>query len=85
MGYTVASNECIIILCALCHMIHFIKPVSRQYFEGKSRLFLNLQGDTQDGGANSEISEFFGRIIPNAILPFPRMQNAIKAQRDNGQ
>ena len=28
-------------------------------------------GDTQGHGDNSEISEFFGRKIPNAILPFP--------------
>ena len=32
---------------------------------------LNLQGDTQDHSGNSDISEFFGRKIFNAILPFP--------------
>ena len=34
-------------------------------------MILNLQGDTQGHGDNSEISEPFGRKIPNAILPFP--------------
>ena len=33
-------------------------------------MILNLQGDTQGHGGNSEISGFFGRKIPNAILPF---------------
>ena len=28
-------------------------------------------GDTQGHGDNSKISEFFGRKIPNSILPFP--------------
>ena len=28
-------------------------------------------GDTQGHSSNSEISEFFGRKISNAILPFP--------------
>ena len=28
-------------------------------------------GDTQGHGDNSKISEFFGRKIPNPILPFP--------------
>ena len=32
--------------------------------------YLNLQGDTQGHVGNSEISEFFGRKISNAILPF---------------
>ena len=31
---------------------------------------MNLQGDTQGHGGNSEISEFLGRKIPNAVLPF---------------
>ena len=31
---------------------------------------MNLQGDTQGRDGNSEISEFLGRKIPNAILPF---------------
>ena len=31
---------------------------------------MNLQGDTQGHGGNSEISEFLGRKIPDAILPF---------------
>ena len=34
-------------------------------------MILNLQGDTQDHSGNSEISEFFGRKISNAIFPFP--------------
>ena len=31
---------------------------------------MNVQGDTQGHGGSSEISEFLGRKIPNAILPF---------------
>ena len=34
------------------------------------RELMNLQGDTQGHGGNSEILGFFGRKIPNAILPF---------------
>ena len=31
---------------------------------------MNLQGETQGHGGNSEILEFLGRKIPNAIWPF---------------
>ena len=36
---------------------------------------MNLQGDTQGHAGNSEISEFLGRKISNAILPFPCIFN----------
>ena len=52
-------------------MIYFVKSIWHQYFEGNSWWYLNLQGDTQGHGDNSDISEFFGMKIPNAILPFP--------------
>ena len=52
-------------------VIYFVKSIWHQYFEGSSWCYLNLQGDTQGHGGNSEISAFFGRKIPNAILPFP--------------
>ena len=32
-------------------------------------MIFNLQGDTQGHGGNSEMLEFSGRKIPNAILP----------------
>ena len=34
-------------------------------------MMFKSQGDTQGHGDSSEISEFFGRKMPNAILPFP--------------
>ena len=34
-------------------------------------MVLKSPGDTQGYSGNSEISEFFGRKISNAILPFP--------------
>ena len=52
-------------------VIHFIKPVWQQYFEGKSWWYLNLQGDTQGHGGKSENLESFAGEISSAILPFP--------------
>ena len=70
MGYKVASNECILISCALCHGDSFYETSLTPILRSEQLIMFISLGDIRGHGNSSEISEILAGKSPMLFCLF---------------